>query len=458
MDAPQIQYCKTSDGVNIAYWTMGEGRSLLITPPFAFSHLILEWQSAALREWYGALSQSRRVVRFDPRNNGLSDRGVADAEQAAQVRDIVAVVAELAVERIDLVGFDQPSVAALQFAAGHPGVLDKLVIVSPALGGRDWRDETPQLALDAISGIDYEMFLRTWAHSAIGWSSPLARAWARFVAASISASDMRAWWSAASRFDVRPQLRDVRAETLVISTPSFLGSDNASFSLAQELASTLSNAKLRHFANARGAYFEHAEIVEAIDNFLGIDNNIRPGSRSLPASTAIILFADIADSTALTEHLGDAAFREKARELDDALRSAIAANGGTAIDGKLLGDGVLATFGAAREAIACATAIHAGARAMGQGRSQDGALLLHVGIHAGDVIREDDNVYGGAVNIAARISGEADAGETLVSQTVRDLARTSAGVAYEDRGERELKGVSEPVRVFAVRPTGSGVE
>jgi adenylate cyclase len=88
---------------------------------------------------------------------------------------------------------------------------------------------------------------------------------------------------------------------------------------------------------------------------------------------------------------------------------------------------------------------------MGQGPSQDGALLLHVGIHAGDVIREQDNVYGGAVNIAARISGEADAGETLVSQTVRDLARTSAGVSFEDRGGRELKGVSEPVRVFAVR-------
>jgi adenylate cyclase len=125
-------------------------------------------------------------------------------------------------------------------------------------------------------------------------------------------------------------------------------------------------------------------------------------------------------------------------------------NGGTAIEGKLLGDGVLATFGAAREAIACASAIHAAARAMGQGPSQDGELLLHVGIHAGDVIREQDNVYGGAVNIASRVSSEAGAGETLVSQTVRDLARTSAGVSFEDRGERELKGVSEPVRVWAV--------
>jgi class 3 adenylate cyclase len=77
-------------------------------------------------------------------------------------------------------------------------------------------------------------------------------------------------------------------------------------------------------------------------------------------------------------------------------------------------------------------------------------LLLHIGIHAGDVIREANNVYGGAVNIAARVAGEAAAGETLVSGTVRELARTSAGVSFEDRGERELKGVGDSVRVWAV--------
>jgi len=119
---------------------------------------------------------------------------------------------------------------------------------------------------------------------------------------------------------------------------------------------------------------------------------------------------------------------------------------------------VLATFGAAREAIACAMAIHgiAGSGVKGQGSGpEDEALLLHVGIHAGDVIREEGNVYGGAVNIAARVASEAAAGETLVSGTVRDLARTSAGVSFEDRGERMLKGVSEPVRLCRVKEPGS---
>jgi class 3 adenylate cyclase len=163
--------------------------------------------------------------------------------------------------------------------------------------------------------------------------------------------------------------------------------------------------------------------------------------------TAVILFADIVDSTALTERLGDAAFREKARELGTALRSVIRESGGAPVEGPTLGDGLLATFASAREAIEaalrCGTA------------GDEAGLPLHLGIHAGDVSREKDpdgrdNVYGGAVNIASRISGLSAPGEVLVSQTVRDLARTSAGVAFEDRGEQSLKGVDEPVRVWTV--------
>jgi class 3 adenylate cyclase len=159
--------------------------------------------------------------------------------------------------------------------------------------------------------------------------------------------------------------------------------------------------------------------------------------------TAVILFADIADSTALTERLGDAAFRAKARDLDAGLRSVIRDHAGTPIEGKLLGDGVLAVFTSARQAIQAALACgEAGASA---------GMPLHLGLHAGDVIREDNNAYGGAVNIASRISGLSALGEELVSETVRSLARTSAGVRFEDRGERALRGVGEKVRVWAVR-------
>ncbi len=181
--------------------------------------------------------------------------------------------------------------------------------------------------------------------------------------------------------------------------------------------------------------------ARAIDEFLR-EGKAAP-ALDLPSGTAIILFADIVNSTALTERLGDTAFRGKARELDAALRTLIRDRAGTPIEGKLLGDGVLAVFNSARQAIEAALACGRCGGAAG--------LPLHLGLHAGDVIREENNVYGGAVNIAARISSLSVPGEVLVSETVRSLARTSAGVLFEDRGEQSLKGVGETVRVWAVQ-------
>jgi len=163
----------------------------------------------------------------------------------------------------------------------------------------------------------------------------------------------------------------------------------------------------------------------------------------LPEGTATILFADIADSTLLTEQLGDAPFRARARELDAALRAIISETGGRAVEGKLLGDGVMAVFSSAHQAIECAVHYNAAA--------EDTELRLHIGAHAGDVIREADNVFGGAVNIAARIAAASAPGEVLISETVRSLARTSAGVEFEDRGYHALKGIADAQRLFAVR-------
>src|SRR2546425_8503516 len=129
---------------------------------------------------------------------------------------------------------------------------------------------------------------------------------------------------------------------------------------------------------------------------------------------------DIANSTGLAERLGDAAFRAKARELDAALRVVIREHTGTPIEGKLLGDGVLAVFTSARQAIEAALACARSGHVAG--------LPLHLGLHAGDVIREDDNVYGGAGNIASRTTGGSAPGGRAVSQTVSAPAHTPARV------------------------------
>ena len=172
---------------------------------------------------------------------------------------------------------------------------------------------------------------------------------------------------------------------------------------------------------------------------LGLDGEILD---EFPEGTVTILFADIADSTLLTEKLSDDTFRALARELEDSLRKAITENEGKMVEGKLLGDGVLAVFKSAHKAIEGALCC--------KDSCKETDLQLHIGLHAGDVIVENNNVFGGAVNIASRIADISTAGEIVVSETVRSLTRTSAKVKFEDKGFHKLKGVSDPHRLFTV--------
>ena len=209
----------------------------------------------------------------------------------------------------------------------------------------------------------------------------------------------------------------------------------------QRVAAAIPGAQFRQYSDPNFVRWP-----ELIRDFAG-QATPRPTPGAATASgTAVILFTDIVSSTELTERMGDARFRDASRALDAGLRAAIRDAGGAAVDGKLLGDGVLATFGSAAQAIDGARRCLA--------LSAASELGLHIGLHAGDVIREDNNVYGGAVNIASRICGLSAPGEILVSDVVRGMARSSAGVVFEDRGEQEMKGVGEPVRVYAVQGAG----
>jgi class 3 adenylate cyclase len=158
--------------------------------------------------------------------------------------------------------------------------------------------------------------------------------------------------------------------------------------------------------------------------------------------TVVVAFFDVAGSTATTERIGDRAYRAAAAGLEAELRGAVADHGGQAIEGITLGDGILAVFRSAGDAIACANRVHEDVTAT--------PLRLHVGIHAGDVLWSDAGVHGGTVNVAARVCDRAGPGETFVTDTIRRLAR-SIDVGLEDQGLHDLKGLTEPLRLFAVR-------
>jgi class 3 adenylate cyclase len=293
---------------------------------------------------------------------------------------------------------------------------------------------------------DWALFAETFAHVYLGWApGSQAHWWASFIRESTNSEDFVEAMRTLPRLGVTEIMRLVKAPTLVLHQPGLYGG-TPGLSESQALASGIPNARLVQLSEQFVPPYGNEPGTSAVEAFLAEAEDSAVTSAP-PSGTAIILFADIVDSTALTESLGDAAFRTKARDLDAAPRTVIRDHSGTPIEGKLLGDGVLAVFTSARQAIEAALAC---------GKAgEEGGLPLHLGLHAGDVIRESDpdgrnNVYGGAVNIASRISGLSASGEVLVSETVRSLARTSAGVTFEDRGEQALKGVGEAVRVWRI--------
>ena len=447
---PQIQYAKTEDGVNIAYWTMGEGGTpLIIGPPLGWSHIALECQLPELMAWYERLARHRTIVRFDPRGYGLSQRELDDDEIARHLgsMDIGAIAARLDAPRVSILGFGAEGASGPAFAAERPDAVEHLILWAPT-SGKDFKSDPKIRSLLALAGEDWHVFTETWAHVFLGWTKGSRRAhqWALFGQRSTSRENQIRFLEGALSFDFSPLLPAIQARTLVIRVAR---GTFGSLETSQLIAAGVKDARLVLIDDdGAPAVFDSEVTTRAILEFLGdpVDEPPVEPRPTLPSGTAIILFLDIAGSTALTTKLGDAAYREKERELDTTLRAAIRAAGGTPVEGKVLGDGVMAVFTSARQAIDAAQRC----RDLGN----EAGLPLHLGIHAGDVVREGNNVHGGAVQLASRVQSAAAPGEILVSQTVRDLARTSAGVSFEDRGEHELKGIPEHVRLFAVREQG----
>jgi len=443
---PRFRYAKTSDGVSIAYWAMGEGDPpLIMSPPFGWGHISAELRIPELLSWYEHIASKRTLVRYDPRNQGLSDRSVERLSEAELASDVEAVIERLGRRQVDLLGFGTSGAPVLRVAAEHPAEARKLVLWDVNVTGGLFSSDR-WLAVRGLVEKDWELFTNALAHERLGWSSDLADEWARFLRRAVGQRDATLLLDASAKTDWSPWLDQIRAPTLVLR-------DRIGIPASEGRWADIAEVRLVDLQDRRPMYANEAGQA-AIEAFLTEGEEAAPAKTSSTSGTAVILFADIADSTALTERLGDAAFRAKARDLDIALREIIRDHAGTPIEGKLLGVGVLATFPSARQAIEAALSCATSGDNVG--------LPLHLGLHAGDVLRESDpdgrsNVYGGAVNIASRISGLSAPGEVLVSDTVRSLARTSASVTFEDRGEQSLRGVGEPVRVWAVRPsTGSG--
>jgi len=431
---PRIQYTQTATAVSIAYAAAGKGRTLILVPSPPVTHV--QRQPEVYQRLWEGLTERFHFVWYDSRGSGLSDRDAVDFSIEAMMRDLEAVAESAGGGQFALLAVFDGVPIAITYAATRPERVSHLILADGWMVQSDYYLNPAHHADAGLREQDWVLYTETVARVFMGFDDPVfAAAFGEYMRACVEPEALRAYFSSYEDYDVARLAGRLTTPTLVLHNRR---NRYLPVRVGQRLAASIRGARFFEIDD-----LTYQDVPRLVGDFISETEGERHAELAeAPSGTAIILFADIADSTALTERLGDAAFRGKARELDAALRAVIRESGGTPIEGKLLGDGVLAVFTSARQAIEAA---------LGCGKAGDDVGLgLHLGLHAGDVIREESNVYGGAVNIAARISALSTPGEVLVSDTVRSLARTSAGVRFEDRGERELKGVSEPVRLYQV--------
>jgi class 3 adenylate cyclase len=443
MFEPDVRYCTTKDGIRLAYTVVGEGTPHVLMNEPAVCHQQLAWTHPAVGPLLRVFAEHHTSISFDPRGTGLSDR-VLPSATPQWLDDLETVVSHLGLETFDLTGIQFGCRPAIAFTALHPGKVRKLALLDGFARSRDVLNTPPVRAILGALANDWEMATETIATIIYGSGREEGRTHGAYIRECVTQD----WYAqqAPTGIDIGALMQQVTVPTMVLRHRA---SRIFTAEMSRELAASIPGARL---VEIDGLWADDPDgMARRIVAFFNDGAPVAPRSHPKPeppaepaplAGTAIILFVDIANSTALTERMGDAAFRAASRALDERLRAAIRDAGGTPVEGKVMGDGVMATFPSAREAIAAAVRCNE--------LSAESELQLHLGIHAGDVIREPGNVYGGAVNIAARICDASAPGEVLVSDVVRGMARTSAGVTFEDRGDRDMKGVGEPVRVYAV--------
>jgi pimeloyl-ACP methyl ester carboxylesterase len=213
MDAPPIQYAKTSDGVNIAYWAIGEGPPLVIQSNPIATNIQLEWELDFRRIAYERLAERATVIRYDWRGLGASQRGCLDLSAEAAGRDLEAVVQSLGLERFALYGITTTQIPFV-YAAEHPDRVSHLILGAPSLPRRYYRRIT---AIRPLAEQDWEMFTEIWARLTMGWDSPgavQAAAWVRGT--TDTPTDYLDAMDAMVAFSPEPFLADIRVPTLIL--------------------------------------------------------------------------------------------------------------------------------------------------------------------------------------------------------------------------------------------------
>lgn len=447
MPAPEVRYAKTPDGAHLAFAVLGSGAVDLVEVGGGTNMSI----EAAYDEprWQGyltALGSFARLIRFDPRGIGLSDPlGTSGATIEQYANDTVAVMDAAGSKEAALLAVGHSGPVAVYLAATRPQLVRALVLINAyarLLRADDYPHGVPldryNLFVESlvdpspVASAEAADDLPIMAPSRLG-DPAFQRWWRQAGHRGASPATARAMFMLARDSDVRDLLPEVQAPTLVVHAR-----DNkfVRAGLGRYLADHTPTATLDEIESADHLpWTDDTDLVGDVEEFLTGTRHAGPGNRRL----ATVLFTDIVGSTETARLLGDQAWRDRLDRHDLLTERQLARFGGRLV--KTTGDGVLATFDGPAAAIRCAQAIADAVSQIGVG--------IRGGIHIGEIEQRGDDIAGIAVHTAQRICSAAQPGEILVSRTVTDLVAGSS-IEFEDRGEHDLKGVSDAWRLFAV--------
>ena len=439
MKAHPTRYAKSGD-VHVAYQKFGRGKLNLVIVPGWISNLDCCWDHPSSVAWLERFGDYAKVVMFDKRGTGLSDRGKGMPGMDERMDDIRAVMDHAGIEDAALFGLSEGGTLAALFAASHPDRCRALVLQGSLARFEQWIED--QAAFDAFLA-----YVRDFWGTGSGYL--------HYAPSMAGDADYQGWWARRERAGASPSAvvdlmnlnRQISiAEILpAVQCPTFVihrrGDMIVDIEGGRELAKLIPNAEMLELPgddHLPWAGDDLGMISDRIEEFL-------TGTKPAPAidrTLATVLFTDIVGSTEQASKMGDQAWRHLMQRYESEVDLELARFRGVKV--KSMGDGHLATFDGPARAIYAALSLAESAVELG--------FEIRTGVHIGEVQVSSNDVSGLAVHIAARVMSEAEPSACLVSRTVRDLAAGS-DLSFEERGQRTLRGVSEPVLLFKAHKT-----
>ncbi len=452
MESPETRYARSGD-VSIAYQVVGDGPFDVVLVP-AISHIELAWTMQNERgEIPRRLASFARLIVFDKRGMGMSDRVAGEPPLEVRMDDVRAVMDAAGSSRAALFGVLDGAAMSLLFAATYPERTSALVLLT-AFPRLMWSADFPWGITEEQQRARQLDFMRIF----FGTRDEAARA-LRFVKGNVPTDDdiqqdidylrraaaspntLDAYLELYREIDVRHVLPAIRVPTLLIH-----GSDAAPYRIeaARYMAEEIPSATLLELPGERSIPARPG-LEHALDETEAFLHDVWEAGGWLDPEPdrilATVLFTDVVDSSQRAVELGDRAWRELLQKHHELVRRQLVRFRGREVD--TAGDGFLASFDGPARAIRCAQAIVEGVHALG--------LEVRAGLHTGECELLDGKVAGIAVHTGARVASDAAPGEVLVSSTVKDLVAGS-GLTFQDRGTHKLKGVPGDWRLYAVTP------